>query len=430
MKILVAGGGGREHAIIKKLADCKSAGGHGNPPLHELFAVPGNGGIAKTAKCFGDIKATDIEKIIELIKRENFDLVFVASDDPLSLGLVDEVEKIGVRAFGPRKNAAEIEWSKVFSKGLMKKYNIPTAEYEAFDSYETAGNYVKSGITFPVWIKTDGLALGKGAIRAADENEALDILKYIMLDKTFGDSGNSVVIEEELIGQEITVLAFCDGKTVRPMAASQDHKRAFDGDMGENTGGMGTFSPSRIYTDEIADYCMKNIYLPTINAMQREGRKFKGILYFGLILTEQGVKVIEYNARFGDPEAQVVLPRLKTDFLDIIDAIIDEKLDGIEIEWEDNAAVCVIIASGGYPGKYTTGYEITGIEEVEATDGFTVYHAGTVLDDNGVCKTAGGRVLGVTATDKDLPSAIKKVYSEIDKIDFKDMFYRKDIGVK
>ena len=429
MKILVVGNGGREHAIMKKLAECKDCGGRpqGSPLL---FAVPGNGGIAKIAKCFKEIKATDIEKIVELTKQEKFDLVFVASDDPLAKGLVDEIEKIGVRAFGPNKAAAEIEWSKVFSKGLMKKYNIPTAEYEAFDSYESAKDYVKGEIKFPVWIKSDGLALGKGAIRATNVNEALDILKYIMLDKTFGDSGKSVVIEEELIGQEITVLAFCDGKTVKPMVSSQDHKRAFDGDKGDNTGGMGTFSPSRIYTDEVADYCMKKIYLPTISAMQKEGRKFKGILYFGLMLTENGVKVIEYNARFGDPEAQVVLPRLKTDFLDIINAVIDEKLDEIAIEWDENAAVCVILASGGYPGKYPTGYEITGIGEVEKLDGFTVYHAGTSLDENGVFKTAGGRVLGVTAVAEDLPSAIKKVYGEIDRISFKDMFYRKDIGVK
>ena len=428
MKILVVGNGGREHAIIKKLSESRVK--------PELYAAPGNGGIAKIAKCFKDIKAIDTEKIVHLTEQEKFDLVFVASDDPLSRGLVDEIEKIGVRAFGPVKKAAEIEWSKVFSKGLMKKYNIPTAEYEAFDSFETAENYVKSGIKFPVWVKSDGLALGKGAIRAVDVGEALDTLKYIMLDKAFGDSGNNVIIEEELIGQEITVLAFCDGKTVKPMVSSQDHKRAFDNDMGENTGGMGAFSPSRIYTKEIAGECMKNIYLPTIAAMKKEGRPFKGILYFGLMATPNGVKVIEYNARFGDPEAQVVLPRLKTDFLDIINAVIDEKLDEIDIEWENNAAVCVILASGGYPVKYATGYEITGIDEVDKIDGFTIYHAGTAIDGNdendknGGFKTSGGRVLGVTAVDKDLPSAIKKVYGEIDKICFTDMFYRKDIGVK
>lgn len=428
MKILVVGGGGREHAIIKKLAESKDK--HGAFIKPELFAAPGNGGIAKIAKCFGDIKTTDIDYIVNITKQEKFDLVFVASDDPLALGLVDEIEKIGVRAFGPAKNAAEIEWSKVFSKGLMKKYNIPTAEYEAFDNYETAASYVKSGIKFPVWIKSDGLALGKGAIRATDWHHALDILRYIMEERAFGNSGSSVVIEEELIGQEITVLAFCDGKTIKPMVASQDHKRALDGDKGDNTGGMGAFSPSLIYTNQIAEDCMKNIYLPTLNAMQKEGRKFKGIIYFGLILTADGVKVIEYNARFGDPETQVVLPRLKTDFLDIINAIIDEKLDEIDIEWEDNAAVCVVLASGGYPRKYTMNYDITGIEEVEKIDGFTVYHAGTKLEEKGGFKTSGGRVLGVTAVDKDLPSAIKKVYREIDKIKFKDMFYRKDIGVK
>jgi len=421
MKILVVGGGGREHAIIKKLSESATS--------PELYAVPGNGGIAKIAKCFSDINATDIKEILEIVKRESFDLVFVASDDPLALGLVDELEKIGVRAFGTSKAAAEIEWSKIFSKSLMKKYDIPTAEYEAFDSFESAESYVTSNIKYPVYIKTDGLALGKGAIRAENQEKALEILKYMMCDKVFGESGSRVVIEEELIGQEITVLAFCDGKTVKPMVASQDHKRAFDGDKGENTGGMGTFSPSRIYTQEIADWCMENIYLPTIEAMQKEGRNFKGVIYFGLILTADGVKVIEYNARFGDPEAQVVLPRLKTDLLNIIDAVIDEKLDEIDIEWEDNAAVCVIMASGGYPGKYSTGYEITGVEETEQIDGFTVYHAGTTLENN-IFKTSGGRVIGVTATAENLDAAIKKVYRQIDKISFKDMFYRSDIGLK
>ena len=421
MKILVVGGGGREHAIVKKLSESVAS--------PKLYAVPGNGGIAKIAKCFSGIKATDMKEILGVVKRESFDLVFVASDDPLALGLVDELENIGVRTFGPVKAAAEIEWSKVFSKALMKKYDIPTAEYEAFESFESAENYITGGIKYPVYIKTDGLALGKGAVRAENQAKALEILKYMMCDKAFGESGSRVVIEEELIGQEITVLAFCDGKTVKPMVASQDHKRAFDGDKGENTGGMGTFSPSRIYTKEIADWCMNNIYMPTIAAMQNEGRKFKGVIYFGLILTESGVKVIEYNARFGDPEAQVVLPRLKTDLLEIINAIIDERLDEIEIEWEDNAAVCVIIASGGYPGKYNMGHEITGVEEIEQVDGFTVYHAGTALE-NDKFKTTGGRVLGVMATAENLDAAIKKVYSHIDKISFKDAFYRSDIGLK
>ena len=421
MKILVVGGGGREHAIVKKLSESASS--------PEVYAAPGNGGIAKIAKCFSDVKATDIPGILEIVNREGFDLVFVASDDPLALGLVDELENIGVRTFGPNKCAAEIEWSKVFSKALMKKYNIPTAAYAAFDNFEAAESYAKGGIKYPVYIKTDGLALGKGAVRAENQEQALEILKYMMCDKAFGDSGNSVVIEEELIGQEITVLAFCDGRTVKPMVAAQDHKRALDGDEGENTGGMGAFSPSRIYTQEIAAYCMENIYLTTIAAMQKEGRKFKGVLYFGLILTADGVKVIEYNARFGDPEAQVVLPRLKTDLLEIVNAVIDEKLDEIEIEWDDNAAVCVILASGGYPGAYKTGYDIYGAEELAQIIGFTVYHAGTILEGDGF-KTAGGRVLGVTATAENLDEAIKKVYSQIGKISFKDMFYRKDIGLK
>jgi len=424
MKVLVVGGGGREHAIVKKLSE--------SPEIPELYAIPGNGGIAEIAKCFSDVKATDISAILEIVKQEKFDLVFVASDDPLALGLVDELENIdiGVRAFGPKKNAAEIEWSKVFSKALMKKYDIPTAAYEAFDSFETAAQYVSGGIKFPVYIKTDGLALGKGAVRAVNPKEALEILTYMMRDKAFGDSGSRVIIEEEMIGREVTVLAFCDGKTVKPMVASQDHKRALDGDKGENTGGMGAFSPSLLYTQEIADWCLENIYIPTINAMQNEGRAFKGVLYFGLMLTDGGVKVIEYNARFGDPETQVVLPRLKTDLLEIVDAVIDERLDKVNIEWHDNAAVCVVVASGGYPEKYTTGYEVTGISELAQIDDFTVYHAGTVRDENGKIKTSGGRVLGVTATAKNLDTAIKSVYSQIDKISFTDMFYRKDIGLK
>jgi len=422
MKILVVGGGGREHAIVKKLAESRAK--------PELFALPGNGGIAKTAKCFPGIKATDIYNILRITIQEEIDLVFVASDDPLAVGLVDEIEKIGVRAFGPTRSAAKIEWSKVFSKGLMKKYGIPTAAYEAFGSFDTAAAYVCGGAQFPLWIKSDGLALGKGAIRAAGIAEALGILEEIMVDKKFGNSGNSVVIEEELSGQEVTVLAFCDGKTIKPMVSSQDHKRARDNDQGENTGGMGAFSPSRVYTKEIADECMEKIYLPTALAMQKEGRKYKGVIYFGLMLTPEGAKVIEYNARFGDPEAQVVLPRLKTDFLDVIEAVIDERLDEIDIEWDMRAAVCVVLASGGYPGKYKTGYGIEGIEEVEKTEGLTVYHAGTAPGENGGYVTSGGRVLGVTAIEADLASAIKKVYSQIDKISFADMFYRKDIGVK
>ena len=421
MKILVVGGGGREHAIIKKLSESKL-----KPELH---AAPGNGGISQIAECHGGIKATDIENIIELAKKENFDLVFVAGDDPLALGLVDRLEEIGVRAFGPRRNAAEIEWSKIFSKNLMKKYNIPTAGYETFECFETAVNYINGKIKYPVYIKTDGLALGKGAVRAESREIALEILENMMKNKIFVESGSRVVIEEELIGQELTVLAFCDGQTLKPMPASKDHKRALDDDLGENTGGMGAFAPAGIYTPEIAEYCMDNIYIPTIEAMQKEGRIFKGVIYFGLILTDSGVKVIEYNARFGDPEAQAVLSLLKTDLIEVIDAVIDGKLDALEPEWEEGAAVCVVLASGGYPGSYGTGYKISGVEELEALDGFTVYHAGTVME-NGILKTAGGRVLGITAKAGSLGAAIKKVYGEIDSVSFKDMFYRRDIGMK
>ena len=421
MKILVVGGGGREHAIIKKLSE--------SDKKPELYAVPGNGGISKLAKCFGDIKATDIDNILKIIKSENIGLVFVASDDPLAAGLIDEVEKIGVRAFGPNKKAAEIEWSKVFSKNLMKKYNIPTAEYDSFDNAEEANKFIDGNKKYPVFVKADGLALGKGAICADSPEEAKEAVKYIMEDKTFGASGNKIVIEQQLVGSEVTVLAFCDGKTVKPMVVSQDHKRAYDGNKGLNTGGMGAVSPVKGYTDAIADECMEKIFMPTVAAMTKEGRKYKGVLYFGLMLTADGVKVIEYNARFGDPEAQVVLPRLKTDFVDIINAVIDERLHEIEIEWEDNAAVCVVVASGGYPEKYTVGYEISGIEETEKTYGITVYHAGTKLDkENGKFITAGGRVLGVTAVDKTFDLAFEKVYREIEKINFRDKFYRKDIG--
>jgi len=421
MKILVVGGGGREHAIIKKLSESSKK--------PELYAVPGNGGISKLVKCFGDIKATDIENILKIVKAENIDLVFVASDDPLAIGMVDEVEKIGVRAFGPYKRAAEIEWSKVFSKNLMKKYNIPTAEYNAFDNAEDANKYIGEIKKYPVFVKADGLALGKGAICAHSPDEAKTAVKHIMEDKAFGASGNNIVIEKELIGREVTVLCFCDGKTVKPMAVSQDHKRAYDGNKGANTGGMGTISPVKEYTSEIADECMEKIFMPTLEAMTKEGRKYKGVLYFGLMLTAEGAKVIEYNARFGDPEAQVVLPRLKTDLVDIIDAVIDERLHEIDIEWENNAAICVIMASGGYPEKYATGYEITGIDEVEKTDGMTVYHAGTKLDaESGKFITSGGRVLGVTAVDKNFDLVFEKVYREIEKIDFKDKYYRKDIG--
>jgi len=340
--------------------------------------------------------------------------------------MVDAMEKAGIRAFGPRANAAIIEGSKVFSKNLMKKYNIPTAGYEVFENSNSAIEYLKTLPSFPTVIKAEGLALGKGVIIAQNLDEAIEAVHEIMDDKKFGESGNRVVIEEFLTGPEVSVLAFTDGKTVCPMVSAQDHKRAYDNDEGLNTGGMGTFSPSRLYSKEIADECMENIFIPTIKAMSAENRTFKGVLYFGLMMTKNGVKVIEYNARFGDPETQVVLPRLKTDLVDIMEACIDEKLDSINIEWEDNAAVCVVLASGGYPVKYTSGYEISGLSDV--TDGY-IFHAGTKAVD-GKILTAGGRVLGITATAPDLDSAIKKAYENVKKVTFKDMHYRKDIGIK
>ena len=419
MKILVVGGGGREHTIVWKISQ--------SPKVEKIYCAPGNGGIAALAECV-DISATDIDGIVKFAKEKEIDLAVVAPDDPLVLGMVDALEKEGIRAFGPRKNAAIIEGSKVFSKELMKKYGIPTAGYEVFTDSKSAIEYVKKG-TFPTVIKAEGLALGKGVIIAQNEQEAVDGIREIMDDKKFGESGNRVVIEEFLTGPEVSVLAFTDSKTVKPMVSAQDHKRAYDHDKGPNTGGMGTFSPSRLYDKAKAEECMKNIFLPTIKAMSAEGRPFKGVLYFGLMMTEKGVKVIEYNCRFGDPETQVVLPRLKTDLADIMEAVIDEKLDGINIEWEDNAAVCVVMASGGYPVSYKKGYEISGIAAAEAVDGITVFHAGTKLDGEKVL-TNGGRVLGVTATAKTLDEAIAKAYNGVEKISFTDEFHRTDIGVK
>lgn len=416
MKILVVGGGGREHAIIWKIAQ--------SPRVEKIYAAPGNGGISELAECV-NIKACDIPAMVSFAKEHAIDLVMVAPDDPLVLGMVDAMEEAGIRAFGPRKNAAILEGSKVFSKDLMKKYHIPTAGYEVFDNSDAAISYVKSG-SFPTVIKAEGLALGKGVIIAQNEEEAIAAIREIMEDKKFGDSGNRVVIEEFLTGPEVSVLAFTDGKTVLPMVSAQDHKRALDHDQGLNTGGMGTFSPSRLYTKEKAEECMQNIFLPTIRAMQSEGRPFKGVLYFGLMMTEKGVKVIEYNARFGDPETQVVLPRLKTDLVDIMEAVIDERLSELPVEWEDNAAVCVVLASGGYPEKYQTGYEIEGLED--AAD-WLLFHAGT-KKENGKLLTAGGRVLGVTATAENLDAAIKKAYEGVSKIHFRDMHYRRDIGIK
>ncbi len=421
MKILVIGGGGREHAIVKKLHESKYD--------TELYCAPGNGGIASIATCL-PVKATDVQGICDIAEEYKFDLVFVAPDDPLMLGTVDELEKRGIRAFGPRKCAAVIEGSKVFSKELMKKYNIPTANYEVFDDADKALEYIKNTNSYPAVVKADGLALGKGVIIAQDYSEAEEAVKSIMCDKVFGESGSRVVIEEFLTGPEVSVLAFTDGKTIVPMVSAQDHKKAFDNDKGPNTGGMGAFSPSRNYTKEVADECYKTIFKPTMDAMNKEGRTFKGVIYFGLMLTPKGPRVIEYNARFGDPETQAVLPRLKTDFIDIINAVIDEKLDEINIEWSDDASVCIVLASGGYPAKYETGKEIFGLDsDVFKSGEAFVYHAGTKLDSGRVL-TAGGRVLGVTAMGKTLDSAIEKSYSALKNITFDKMHYRNDIGVK
>ena len=419
MKVLLIGGGGREHALAWKIAQ--------SPKVDKLYCAPGNGGIEALAQCV-PIKAMDIDGIVSFSKEEKIDLVMVAPDDPLAAGMVDVLNEAGIRAFGPQKSAAFIESSKAFSKDLMKKYGIPTAGYEVFDDMEEALAYLKKS-SYPTVVKADGLALGKGVIIAQDFEEAEKAVHNMMSDKLFGSSGDRIVIEEFLKGPEVSILAFTDGKTVVPMVSSQDHKRALDNDMGLNTGGMGTFSPTRKYTDEVNSYCMEHIYKPTIEAMNRENRKFKGVLYFGLMLTESGPKVIEYNARFGDPEAQVVLPRLKTDIIDIFNAVIDEKLDSVKIEWDDNAAVCVILASGGYPGKYATGLEITGLEEAEKDPSVIVFHAGTRLE-SGRYFTAGGRVLGVTAVAETMDKAREKAYTAAAKIKFDGVHYRRDIGIK
>ncbi|HOQ00369.1 MAG TPA: phosphoribosylamine--glycine ligase [Acetivibrio clariflavus] len=419
MKVLVVGSGGREHAIVWKIAQ--------NKQVEELYCAPGNGGISAIAKCV-PIKAMDIDGIVNFSKEKKIDLVVVAPDDPLAAGMVDALENEGIRAFGPRKNAAIIESSKAFAKDLMKKYNIPTAKYEVFEKSSDALEYLKNQ-KFPIVVKADGLALGKGVIIAQNLEEAREAVINIMENKAFGEAGNKVVIEEFMVGPEVSVLAFTDGKTIKPMVSSQDHKRALDNDQGLNTGGMGTFSPSRIYTKEMEDYCMEKIFKPTVDAMNKEGRKFKGVLYFGLMITADGPKVLEYNARFGDPETQVVIPRLKTDLVDIFNAVIDERLDEVDIEWEDNAAVCVIMASGGYPKEYKTGYEITGLDEAQKDKNIVVFHAGTKFED-GKYYTSGGRVLGVTAVESNLDLAIKKAYEGVSKISFKDMHYRKDIGIK
>ncbi|HHU22124.1 MAG TPA: phosphoribosylamine--glycine ligase [Clostridiales bacterium] len=417
MKILVVGSGGREHTIVHALSK--------SPGATQLYCAPGNGGIAGLARCV-PIKATDIPAMVDFALQEKIDLVVVAPDDPLALGMVDALEAAGVRAFGPRANAAIIESSKAFAKNLMKKYSIPTAQYEIFSDYDAALAYIHSKGA-PIVVKADGLALGKGVVVAQTVEEAEEALRSMMMDKSFGESGSTVVIEEFMTGPEVTVLCFTDGKTIKPMLSSQDHKRAYDNDRGPNTGGMGAFCPSPKFTPEIAAWCMDNIFRPTVEAMNAEGRPFKGVLYFGLMLTPQDPRVVEYNARFGDPETQPILSMLETDLLEIFEAVIDEKLADIDIKWKPGAACCVVLASGGYPVKYQTGYEISGLADVP--DDIIVYHAGTKLE-NGKYYTSGGRVLGVTAVAEDLPGAVARAYAGVGRISFTDMHYRKDIGAK
>ncbi len=419
MRVLVVGGGGREHALIRKIKE--------STKVDYIACCPGNGGISYDAECF-DVSATDIDGVVALAKEISADFVVVAPDDPLVMGMVDALNAAGFATFGPKANAAIIEGSKVFSKDLMEKYNIPTAEYKVFDDPEKVIDYLKEKNEFPAVIKADGLALGKGVIIPETLDEAVAGVKEIMEDKIFGESGNHVVVEEFLTGPEVSVLAFTDGKCVKPMVSSMDHKRALDNDKGLNTGGMGTVSPNPYYTDEIADECMEKIFIPTINAMNSEGRTFKGCLYFGLMLTPKGPKVIEYNCRFGDPETQVVLPRLKTDIMDIFEAINNETLSDLDIEWDERACTCVIMASGGYPKSYPKGIEITGLTDGQL-DGVTVYHAGTRLDVDKLV-TSGGRVLGVTALGNDLKDALKKSYEGVENIKFEGAHYRKDIGKK
>lgn len=420
MNILVVGGGGREHAIVMKLAE--------SPKIEKLYCTPGNGGISKYAECF-DVKATDIEGVTALAEKLAVDMVVVAPDDPLVMGMVDALNEKGIKAFGPDKSAAIIEGSKVFSKNLMKKYGIPTASYEVFDNSTAAIGYIENQNKYPVVVKADGLALGKGVIIAKDFDEAKNAVNSIMEDKIFGNSGLNVVIEEFLTGPEVSVLCFTDGKTIKPMISSMDHKRALDNDEGLNTGGMGTVAPNPCYTPEIAERCMKEIFIPTVNAMNAENRKFKGCLYFGLMLTPDGPKVIEYNCRFGDPETQVVLPLLDSDLADIFEAVIDEKLNDIDIKWKDGCCACVILASGGYPVKYQSGYTIEGLNEKGQLDGCLVYHAGTKFENNEFL-TAGGRVMGVTSVADTLSGAIDNAYAGVGSISFKDMHFRKDIGKK
>ncbi len=417
MKVLIVGSGGREHAIVAAVAK--------SPKADKIYCAPGNAGIAELAECV-PIAAMEFDKLVEFAKKESIDLTIIGMDDPLVGGVVDAFEAEGLRVFGPRKNAAILEGSKAFSKDLMKKYDIPTAAYENFDSAEAAFAYLETA-EFPIVLKADGLALGKGVLICNTLEEAKDGVKSIMLDKQFGSAGNRLVIEEFMTGREVSVLSFVDGKTIKTMTSAQDHKRALDGDKGLNTGGMGTFSPSPFYTKEVEEFCEKYIYQKTVDAMAAEGRPFTGIIFFGLMLTEKGPRVLEYNARFGDPEAQVVLPRMKNDIIEVMEACIDGKLDTIDLQFEDNAAVCVVLASKGYPVKYDKGLPIRGLENFKNKEGYYVFHAGTAIKD-GQIVTNGGRVLGVTAKGKDLKEARANAYEATKWIDFDNKYCRSDIG--
>lgn len=417
MKVLIVGSGGREHAIAASAAK--------SPKVEKLYCAPGNAGIGLIAECV-PIGAMEFDKLTAFAKEKEVGLVIVGMDDPLVGGLVDQLKEAGIRAFGPEKKAAVLEGSKAFSKDLMKKYGIPTAGYETFDDADAALQYLEM-VEFPIVLKADGLALGKGVLICQNLEEARAGVKAVMLDKQFGDAGNRLVIEEYMTGREVSVLSFVDGKTIKTMTSAQDHKRAYDGDRGPNTGGMGTFSPSPFYTKEIDDFCQRYIYRATVNAMAREGREFKGVIFFGLMLTEFGPRVLEYNARFGDPEAQVVLPRMKNDIIEVMEACIDGRLDEIDLQFEDNAAVCVVLASEGYPVKYEKGFPIQGLERFEGKDSYFCFHAGTKMSDQGIV-TNGGRVLGITAKGRDLKEARANAYEAAQWVTFENKYMRRDIG--
>lgn len=418
MKIMIVGGGGREHAIAWAVAK--------SPKCDKLYAAPGNAGIASLAECV-DISVMDADSLVAFAKEKEIDFVIVAPDDPLAAGVADAFLDAGIKTFGPRKNAAIIEASKAFSKDLMKKYDIPSAAYETFEDADAALKYLETQEA-PYVLKADGLALGKGVLICQTLEEAKEGIKEIMIDKKFGDAGNKLVIEEFMTGREVSVLCFSDGKTILPMTSAQDHKRAGDGDTGLNTGGMGTFSPSPFYTDEVAKFCEENVYQRTIDAMAAEGREFKGVLFCGLMLTEKGPRVLEFNARFGDPEAQVVIPRLKNDIVDVMEACVDGTLDQISLQFEDNAAVCVMLASDGYPVSYKKGFEIKGLENFEGKDDYFVFHSGTKFNDEGKVVTNGGRVIGVTALGSTLVEARANAYKATELIDFENKYMRHDIG--